>query len=175
MPGFFFVSAFPFFLLPLSPPPPFLPLPRPWAPRGTCRLRWSRLRGARCRACKARSRETVSVSWPSFLAWSVMSGPRFTPTTGSLHRTRHMARLLPSFLPERGLPRQHPPIPSQSFSDFHSLNIAGGRIHYCPVKHVYPAPSCISLLLFNLPRDIVSFPGTRSANWNMEKQGCAKC
>lgn len=73
----------PFCLLPLS------RSPRPWAPRGTSQLRWSRLRDARYRACRAPSRETVNASWPNFLAWSVTSGPRSTPTTGLLPRIHH--------------------------------------------------------------------------------------
>ncbi|VCW68259.1 unnamed protein product, partial [Gulo gulo] len=52
---------------------PFPNPPRPWAPRGTCQLRWNRLQDARCRACRALSRETENASWPNFLAWFATS------------------------------------------------------------------------------------------------------
>lgn len=62
-------------------------LSRPWAHRGTCLPKWSRPQDVRSRACRAPNRETGSAFWLSFLAWSVTSGPRSTPTTGLLSRT----------------------------------------------------------------------------------------
>lgn len=108
--------------------PPFLPPPRPWAPKGICQLRWSRLQGARCRACRAPSREAANVSWPSFLAWSVTSGPRSTPTTGLLPRT-HPRGLTP---PASSLLQRNRQVKINShhnpFSPLHSLEILESRI-----------------------------------------------
>lgn len=98
LPGHFFL----YFCFCLSLFRPFPNPPRPWAPRGTCRLRWNRLQDAKCRACRAPSRETENVSWPNFLAWSATSGPGSTPTTGLLSRIHRRACLFPSSsLPQR--------------------------------------------------------------------------
>ena len=81
--------------------------PRPWAPRGTCPLKWSRLQGARCRACRAPSRKTANASWLSFLVWSVMSGLRSTLTTGLLPRTQPRADSSCQFPPSKKSPNQN--------------------------------------------------------------------
>lgn len=80
---------------------PFLNPPRPWAPRGTCPPKWSRLQGARCRACRAPSRKTANASWLSFLVWSAMSGPRSTLTIGLLPRIQPRADSSCQFPPSK--------------------------------------------------------------------------
>lgn len=118
---------------------------RPWAPRETCPQKWSRLPGARCRACRAPSRKIENSSWPSFLAWSARSGPRSTPTTGLLPRTNPSAQLLLKRNPQIRI-ASHP----NPTLLFHSLEILGGRTNNSPVKYRCPAQTRISLLCFNL-------------------------
>lgn len=124
----FSVSAFSF-LSPTS--------PRPWAPRGTCPLRWSRLQDARYRACRAPSKEIGNVSWPSFLAWSVTSGPRSTPTTGLLPRT-HTRSLEgptpPSSSPLQRNPQESPPTMILFTFSFHRNS--GSKSNNSPVKSI---------------------------------------